>query len=357
MKNRILFGLVFLFSMIGVNCSAQSYEVRFEEKPNFLVVCEYDGALISNMQVITPAENETEVHFNTDAEKFSSYLVYESEVKKADVKEKTEEVITETPDTMEEPEKEDNDTTSKKDFPDVYDIEKDAIRALMVVNSVSSIYDGGEDKTELSVFFYGEERIYQLPEEITIDNVPENYEHLKGAAAKSLKKGDIIRLTAAFSGQIDGLSLIFRPTNENPVFSETDFGAGFSKLFSSNGIVAGESSYKVSTYDTGVVKSGYAYAFGVIKERYNNELEICDKNGNVMIIDIADGAVIYTVDKDEKFSVERGALSSIRRSRGAKESFDGEGNFLGWSEDANYGYAFLRTIDGDATEVVIYENY
>ena len=122
-------------------------------------------------------------------------------------------------------------------------------------------------------------------------------------------------------------------------------------------MVAGDNTYKVATPENGISSKGYNYAFGVIKEYKNYTLELSDINGEILEADVADGAFIYVCDTEEKFTLTSGSNGSIRKGAGSKSAFTDEDVFLGWDNDKNLNYAFIRTISGVATEVVIYKNY
>ena len=335
MKRKVFLIVFLLLMTIGININAKNYEVKTEDKVNYVVVTEFNNDMIYNIQVIKPMEKTDLFEFFSDAEKITVYSVSDTGVGKEQAQEKKEIV------------KED------KDFPEVYDIEKDANRAVMIVTSVSNVYKNEESLCEVKVLFHGEGRVFLLSEDVALGYVPENYEGLAGESIYSLKKGDIIKLNIQFSGKVKSVDLIFRPTKDNPVFSDIDFGDGFEKLFSQNGIVAGEPSY-------GVLKNAgkeYSYGFGIIKDYRNFELQLCDKNGEILTVDVANKAICYDIDKEERFEPKTSGLASIRRGTIAKSAFDEDDNFIGWSENESYNYAFIRMVGNEATEVVLYKNY
>lgn len=333
MKKRFLLTFLIVFFAMGINAFAKTYEVSFKEPPKFLVVSEYSDGLICNMKIFKSSENT--IKFDTDATEFSSYLVYETKIEETKANEVT---------------KEDN----KEKFPSVYEKEKDANRAVIVVDSVLESLIDGEKKISVNAFFHGEKITLNFDEAITLKNVPDAALELKDVSIKSLKKGDVIKVSVLFGGFVDSVSLLFRPPTQNPLINTIDFGTGFYKLFSNSGIVAGE--YKAMTPKTDVL-DGYAYAFGVITESYDNGFVLMDQNGDMLDIDLAEGAVIYDIDRKEDFKVSKSSVGAIRRGQAVRKSFDEDDNFLGWTKEAGYNFAFLRTIDKDATEVVIYKNY
>lgn len=342
MKQKVFLSVLLILTVMGVTVSAKNYEVKTEDKVNYIIAAEFKDDLIYNIQIIKSETDSFE--FSSDAEKITVYSVNDEGLKQEKAAEKTEE--TEVTDIEEE-----------SRFPEVYEIEKDANRAVMVVTSVASVIENEENVCEVKVLFHGRELTYFLPEDISLNAVPEYYDNLAGENVYSLKKGDIIKLNVTFSGKLKSVDLIFRPTSQNPVFSDNDFGDGFLSLFSKNGIVAGEEAYMVATPENGGIKSGYSYAFGIIKDYNDFELQLCDASGKALTIDVANKAICYIASKEDKFLPEKASLASIRQSTASKSAFDEDDNFLGWKEDESYNYAFVRLISNEATEVVLYKNY
>lgn len=342
MKKRFLLTFLMVFLITGINAFAQKYEVSFDNAPKKIVIAERSEKLITDMKVIDVTKGQTSTEFETEAENFSAYLIYEDRIGKATVNKVT---------------SEDKNENSTKDYPDIYERGKDAIKAIMVVNSVFSTYKDGEAFIEANVFLHGKEIKVLIPEDITIEYAPEIYKELEGESAYALKKGDIIKLRASFSGEIDGLSLIFRPTLKNPVFEQENFGSGFYRLFSDLGVVAGDGESVALTPKTGFGKTRYAYAYGVVTDFENDDLEIRDSFGETLSMEIADGAFVYVVNVNDRFDVSYKDTSSIRKGNGVIASIDEDGKFLGWADGKRYNLAFVRTVDKEVTEVVIYKNY
>ncbi len=334
MKKRFLLTILATFLITGINVYAAKYEVDFKTVPEKVIVAEHSENFVTDMRVIKTEENQDRIEFETEVEKFITYLVYNDKI---------EAVIPQKITAKEE---------NSKDYPAVYEKEKYANRAIMLVTSVSSVYENNEPYIKVDVLFHGKEKTLKIAEDVLIAKTPEAYSGIKGQTVSHLKKGDIINISLLFNKVVDEVYLIFRPTSKNPILQNT----AFESLFSDNGIVIGKSDYKAMTPDTGVL-DGYAYTFGIISDRRENELELRDKDGNLLTVDIADGAIIYAVDTEEKFNASNTVISVLRKTGGSKEAFDEDGNFLGWNEKSKYNYAFLRTIDKNATEVVLYKNY
>lgn len=343
MKRFVLmvFGLLML---IGGTVSAESYESMANNKTDYIVVAEFSDGVLYNVQQLTDKKDGI-FEFESNAEKIRVYAVTSSGIEEIQARKRAEK----------------NEETEKPEevakFPEVYGIEKDANRAVMIVKAVSSIYANEESICELKVLFHGKELVYHIEDETCVEAAPEAYSYLKGENVYSLKKGDIIKINTQFSGKIKSVALIFRPTPDNPVFETEALENGFLKLFSDNGIVAGEASYKAVSAENKASLKGYSYAFGIICNYNAFELTLCDKDGNIMTVDVNPKAICYELDREERFEPYTAVISEIRRGSAAKKAFDDEDNFIGWSKEEEYNYAFVRMIDGEATEVVLYKNY
>lgn len=345
----MLFGLLML-TVSAAN--AEKYTAEANDKTDYIVAAEFSDGLLYNIQKLADKENGR-FEFESNAEKIRVYAVSASGIEEIDVQKKSET----TEESEETGENEVIEETGKPEFPEVYEIEKDANRAVMIVKSVSGAYVNEENVCELKVLFHGEELVYHIAEETALEAVPEAYADLKGENVYSLKKGDIVKINTQFSGKIKSVDLIFRPTADNPIFEEDDFGKGFLKLFSYNGIVAGEASYKAVSAENQTSLKGYSYAFGIICDYNAFELTLSDKDGSIITIDVNPKAICYEVDREERFEPNTAVLSAVRRGSAARNAVDDEDNFTGWSEKEGYNYAFVRMIDGEATEIVLYQSY
>lgn len=345
LKRMLLIFIAFMMCCVGV--MAESYEVKIDKNAKNLVIVKYKDNLISDVECIAAETDKEMIEFVSDDAEFKTFLVYDNKIERvnAQLKKETQD------------KKEEIKDTYVQSYPSIYEKEKDANRSVIVVDSVSYISENDENYVSVKAMYLGEKREFLISEDVVLEYVPEAYSELKGGRLTALKRGDIIKLTASFSGKIEKASLIFRPTPKNPILSENNYGNGFSKLFSENGMVAGDNTYKVATPENGISSKGYNYAFGVIKEYKNYTLELSDVNGEILEADVADGAFIYVCDTEEKFTLTSGSNGSIRKGAGSKSAFTDENVFLGWDNDKNLNYAFIRTISGVATEVVIYKNY
>lgn len=344
--------LLFIIALT-INCTgafAKTYEVNTDKNAKKLVIAKYQNNILSDVECIELDSDKDSFEFTATDDNFKAFLIYNDKIEKTYAQLKTEN------NNKTDEKKEQTDIYEQK-YPDLYEKEKDANRAIIVVDSVAYKYENNENYVAVKAMYLGEEREFLISDDVELEYVPESYNDLAGAKLSALKRGDIIKLSSSFSGNIEKASLIFRPPVKNPVLSEADSENGFLNLFSANGIVAGDSTYKASTSDSGINQKGYGYAFGVIKEYKNFTLELSDADGDILEAEIADGAHVYICDAEEKFKLSRGNNSTIRKGAGSKSAFSEDGEFLSWNEDKDLNFAFIRTISGVATEVVIYKNY
>lgn len=338
-----------IFALSNVSVFAEKYEVRTDKNAKSLVIAKYQNEILTDVECIEVEKEKDYMEFTSTDKEFKTFLIYDNKIEKVNAQLKQED--------NKQTGKEESKDTYIQSYPAIYEKEKDANRSIIVVDSVSYKFENDENFVVIKTMYLGEYHEFLISEDTELEYVPKNYGYLKREKLSNLKRGDIVKLSSSFSGEIEKVSLIFRPPVDNPVFSEEDFGEGFSGLFSNNNIVAGDSTYKVSTPKYGLHNKGYSYAFGVIKDYKNFTLELCDGAGQSFEIDVADGAFVYVCDADEKFKLSKGNNSVIRKSAGSKIAFSEEGDFLGWNSEKSLNYAFIRTISGVATEVVIYKNY
>ncbi len=344
---KCIFTLLCCIMLFGMNAYAKSYEAIFETVPDYAVTVGYADGIIESVDIIKPENSK--ICFETVYEEFLTYLMYDGKIQKAEVKEKL-------PDTEEDEVVKEE--ANKKEFPDVYKKEKHAIRAMMVVDNVIHASDSKGTYYDIEFYYHGELKRINIPDDIEITVAPVMYSEFVGENAGTLKKGDVIAFSASFSGVVDGISLLFRPVRENPLTYEEDLGTAFSFMYAAeNGTVAGVADYSIMTPQTGIKNNGYGYTFGAVVEKKDRYMVICDKDMNTLEIDIADGAIVYKCDAADKFKLETAKASSIKKTYLPKSSFDEDENLIELPGDADYKYVFVRTVDGEATEIVFFTNY
>ena len=238
-------------------------------------------------------------------------------------------------------------------YPAVYGKELNAVNAFAVVNDVVSATVDGEECFEVSLFFQGRETTVVLPADLPISSPSDEFSYMDGKNAGALMTGDVIFTRKDLFGEYAVLSLIYRPLDAETVLSDSH-GASFEKLISAEGKVA----WSVMRYGSPAKGDGTSYAFGVVYERLSGELALIGPDGNTndaLYIPTQNDTIVYRYDasvRNNPLSVER--VSSIRGISGAKPDDNG---FITYGDASKYTYALVRTIDGTATDIVVFTNY
>lgn len=240
-----------------------------------------------------------------------------------------------------------------------YEKEVDAIYALALVTNVAAGIDANNGEVvSLKLLYRGKESGADIAKDIKISSAPDAYSHLAGASADSLKKGDVICMSANIAGtKIKTIDLLFRPVSEDIVTGGADYGADFEKLFTTDGTVANQ--WQHLKYGTTASKgSRYQYAFGVVASSNKNSITLLNKSTNpndALEIDVNPEAYVYICDtcgKDYEF--ELGGVNDIAGTIPASLLREDE-IILG--DTYSYNYAFVRVVDGTATDIVLFNNY
>ncbi len=242
----------------------------------------------------------------------------------------------------------------------VYETEKDAISAFAIVTKVSKTLDGDEPAIKVEALYQGREKTFLFAEDITIGSAPEYKPELLGMDAQSLKRGDIINISFAFSGKIKSLNLIARLPDTEIITDNTDFGYSFEKIYSFGGRVWwGSESYPANIFGT-EQNERVQYQFGVITDKQDGYYTISNKAGlfNEMTeISFLPETICYICDIGNRYQASLGTVYDIEKSYVPSAYFDDDGNITAWDPDVYYTYALSRTVDGVATDIVIFNNF
>lgn len=240
-----------------------------------------------------------------------------------------------------------------------YEKEVDAIYALALVTDVAAgINANGEEVTSLKLLYRGKESGADIAQDITISSAPDEYSYLAGAPAGSLKKGDVICMSANIAGtKIKTIDLLLRPVSEDIVTGSADYGVNFEKLFTTGGTVANQWQYL--KYGASVSKgSRYQYAFGVVASSNKNSITLLNKSthmNDALEIDVNPEAYVYTCDTSGKeYEFELGGVYDIAGTIPASLLREDE---IILDDTYSYNYAFVRVVDGTATDIVLFNNY
>ena len=244
-------------------------------------------------------------------------------------------------------------------LPSIYEKEVDAVYAPAFVDEVTIGVDkDGNEVYAATVFYCGSEVTVGIDTDLTISSAPEEYSFMVGKSAESLEKGDVVYLTANIAGdEIRDIDFIFRPTEEDIATSDVDYGTNFEKLFVSNGKVAGK--WDFMRYGQKASNEKYQYAFGIIGKYDGKILTLINKDGdedNAVEIDVQNDTIVYSCDVDGKeYDARIDDISAISATI-PQSAFSDTGK-AALDDTYPYNYALVRTVNGVATEVILYNNY
>jgi len=248
---------------------------------------------------------------------------------------------------------------TEEKYPAIYRREIDAISAFAVVTNVSEALLNDEVVCNIEVLYQGRERTFVVEEDVCIISAPDYWNDLKGMGADVLKKGDVINISASLSGRIRGISLIARIEGDEIMTDGIDYGYDFEMLFSENGTVSwGNTKYPINRFGK-YSNDDIQYQFGVICDRRGMFYTISNKAGKseeMIDIIVLPETIVYICDFGRRLSIERGRVEDIRHSYISSSDMDSEGNIINRSDDTDYAYALSRTVDGVATDVVVFYN-
>lgn len=247
----------------------------------------------------------------------------------------------------------------QKDYPSIYEKEVDMIQAMALVKDVEIRTNNNDEEIfGVTVLYQGKEMTVGIEDDITISSAPDAYKDLIGKTVESLERGDVICMTANIAGDtIRTIDLLFRPTKEDIVTGDTDYGTNFEKLYTQNGKAAGK--WDIIPFDGKPSSERYQYVFGVVAFKDTGSLTLLNKNGvedEEAELDIRKDTLVYTCDVDgREYTVELGDVSDIKTTL-SQNIFDREDPFV-YSTRYRYNYALARVVDGITTELILFNNY
>lgn len=223
-------------------------------------------------------------------------------------------------------------------YPSVYPSQKDAVFALALVKEVHTTLDeNGDEIIKIDCFYQGSERQLLIDTDVRLTN---------GNELTTLKKGDMIHFSAKLSGEINTVSLDFRPNSKDivPNMSIPTFQA----LLSNS---------KAPDYKTELGKKSTGYVFGIIQDTQKSSLTMYNIDGlaqNSVDLSYSKDTVVYLCDMDNKADVSITGTGDIRKSSIVKSTYDDDDNITVWDKENSYVYALANVIDGDIVEMIIY---
>ena len=242
-------------------------------------------------------------------------------------------------------------------YPSAYPSEHDANNAPAIVTGLSVTEIDGEYYDVLTMLYAGNEVTVNVRDTVSIVSAPDAVSDIAGSGTSALKEGDVIHFTTDLQGRIKSIELIYRPDFDDYIGEGADFGNNFEELISASGVVANQSGWRVASYG-GNIGSGYLYAFGVPIEAGQSSLTLANADGTRMDIDVNPEAMVYTVNgssRSDKVEFAGNGARAVTRNYISSGNYDDEGNVISWDDVDIMTYALVRIIDGEATDIIVFE--
>lgn len=251
------------------------------------------------------------------------------------------------------------DTETEIKTPEIYETGKDAISAFAVVKSISQVLLNDETVWKAEVLYQGRECDFYIYDDVKITSAPDYRNELLGSDAGSLKRGDVINVVCSLSGRIYEIGFITRIEPYDIITDDIDYGYSFESLISCGGYVQWDyEKYPVSRFGERR-SSRVEYQFGLVckkNERFYTVTNKAGKESEMIDIPILPETIVYMCDVNNRYKIELGMPSDIRQSYIPGIDMDNSGNIINWSDDTDYVYALSRTINGVASDVIVFYN-
>ncbi len=242
-------------------------------------------------------------------------------------------------------------------YPSAYPSEHDANNAPAIVTGLNVTEIDGEYYDVLTMLYAGNEVTVNVRDTVSIVSAPDAVSDITGSGTSALKEGDVIHFTTDLQGRIRSIELIYRPDFDDYIGEGADFGNNFEELISASGVVANQSGWRVASYG-GNIRNGYLYAFGVPIEAGQSSLTLANADGTRMDIDVNPEAMVYTVNgssRGDKVEFAGNGPRAVTRNYISSGNYDDEGNVISWDDVDIMTYALVRIIDGEATDIIVFE--
>ncbi len=369
MKKKILALALALSSVVNVTAFAAKYEADVQaEDTKAIVMCYDENGKLVHSKLFKAENGEFDIELSSECDKMRKKVYFVDTKRFGELKEISEAPIETTAPTVAPTEKPVETTAptvaptkapSQKKWPSIYEEQIDSIFAPAVVKTVEVQSDkDGNEIYAVTVFYQGEEIKVGIEEELGISTAPLAYADVIGESMNVLEAGDVIVLEANIAGDsIKNVDFIFRPTEEDIVTGDVDYGTNFEKLFVSDGKVAGK--WTAMKYGQATSKDRYQYAFGIIGKKDENTFTLINMSGSedeAIEVTTVEDTIVYACDVSGKeLTVEIGDVSDIQTTISKKAFYDT--GVVELNDDYSYNYALVRVVDGIATDVVVYNNY
>lgn len=358
MKKRLLSLALAAVTALGTAAFAESAAIKDMGNDRAVLMCYDDGRLVYSS--LLKSENGA---FNTDIpDEYNDtdkkiYYVGSNTIADFDDAEKATPEETAEPSVSPSPEASAKPTAAPEANKTPYEKAADGVFASALVTDVArSINGDGEEITSLTVYYQGNEVVLPVEDDVKISTAPKAHADLRGQTAESLKKGDVICTSANIAGtRIKTLDLIMRPTKEDIVTSNSDYGDNFEDLFVSGSLVANKWQYE--KYGSKLSDAKYSYAFGIVGTANDRVLTLLNNSGGryrAMEIDLDENTYVYSCDTSGKdydfylggiYDIETTLPSSLLRDR------------IALDDSYSYNYALVRMVEGTTTDIVTFNNY
>lgn len=246
---------------------------------------------------------------------------------------------------------------TKAPYPAIYPRAVDAIHAPAVIKNVEQVMEDGELFYSADILYQGSEMTVKIRDWVQIVSASDESAELIGLSADALKEGDVVHCSTEASGRIKSIEFIYRPTADDYILDGGDYGNNFSNLISDSGKVANQNGWTVAAFGSDI-RSENVFVFGAPVKKLRGVLVFADRNGRTIDVPIADGTIVYTVNvsaRGDKCALAGTGLGVINANYLPKNSFDDNGNVISWAENDELIYALARVVDGEATEVIVFE--
>ncbi len=217
--------------------------------------------------------------------------------------------------------------------PEAYEKSLDALHAPAVVMDVTETISDGETVYSLTMLYQGNVVTTNVRDWVEIKTAPVENDYLIGQTVSALDEGDVIHFTNDLQGRIKSIEFIYRPAFDDYIADGTPFGG----LYGRDG------------YST--------FRFGVPVDKTKASVMLADENGNLTEIDVNSKAFVYLVSgskRNDTVSLEGTGLSPVLTTYVYKDNLDEDGNVISWDGVDDKTYALIRTVNGSATEIILF---
>ena len=226
-----------------------------------------------------------------------------------------------------------------------YPEEKDQVLAPAVITKVVNTSSDGTDRYTIHALMRGLEVEIPVEVDTVIKNAPSAYSWIRGEDASALQKGDVAYFVTNIKGdKVRSIELLYRPTD---IFSGRN---SFQSLYT------GGSLAKAASYGSRL-PSDNAYVLGIITGTSNNNLTLYSLSGRAsdsFDIPYTKDTVTYICETGTKNDPYIAKSSDISRSSIPKRAFSDDDDIT-YLDEYSYNIAFVRTADGEAVDIVVYE--